>query len=122
MRRLHLAAFGLLVGVLVLWLAGMAFVLNAALLPDEASGKVLAVFSPWQAEEQSFAAIIEAGARPVRPVASFIWVVQSDDAGLARRLREQGAHAVYGEFRFGPALAGCLAYIGGKGAQPPSVL
>lgn len=122
MHRLHLAALGLLGGALLIWLGAMSLVLSDANLPDAAAGKMLAVFGPLRPAEESFAAIVKAGGRPVRPVAGFIWVTQSDRLGFAGRLRAQGARAVYGEFTFGPALAGCIAYIGGKPARPPSLL
>lgn len=109
--RRHVAALGLLGAVLLTWGAVMGKALLDARLPDTASGKVLVMFSPRLPAEQAFTALIAAGARPVRPLADFLWVAQSDEAGLAGRLRAAGALGVFREFAYGPTLAGCLAYV-----------
>lgn len=121
MRRAHLLALGLLAAVLLVWGAAMAVAVNAARLPDGASGKVLAVFGPSASSEATLAAIVAAGARPVRPLAAFLWVAQSDEPGLAGRLRAQGALAVFGDFAFGPSLSGCIAYVRAD-KRPPNLL
>ena len=83
---------------------------------------MLAVFAPSRSSEQTLASVIAAGANPVRPVASFIWVAQSNEAGLAGRLRNQGARGVFGAFTFGPQLDGCIAYVGTRSRPPENVL
>lgn len=112
MARHHLAAAALLAAIVAAWAVAMALVLQTARLPDEAGGLMLAAFAPLTGAEESFRAIAAAGGRPVRPVARFIWVAYSDEPGLAGRLRAQGARFVVSDFAFGPALAGCLAYVG----------
>jgi hypothetical protein len=122
MRRLHLMALGLLTAVLAAWAGAMAVAIADARLPDKASGKVLAVFSPSSPPEQAFAAMIAAGALPMRQVLPFVWIAQGQEAGLARRLRAHGAKGVYGAFTFGPRLAGCFAYAGSRPKPPPNLL
>lgn len=118
MRRLHLAALLFFSAVMAVWLSAAAVVLSAASLPDEAGGKALAVFDPRRSADETFAAIVTSGARPIRAVLPFIWVVQRDEAGLAGDLRRNGAHLVTAQFTFGPMLAGCLAYVDPRNPTP----
>lgn len=110
---LGLAAFILAAGLLI-----MLGAMRSAALPPEAAGKMLAVFEPGSGDDEMFAAIIGAGARPVRRTwLPFVWVVAGDEAGLAGRLKQQGALGSYGELPFSPQIAGCFAYVDAKAME-----
>lgn len=114
----HRLAFGFLAGVLGLWLVVMAVVMRDAALPPEASGTLLAVFEPGTPQDEIFARLTRAEARPVRPTAfGFIWIVAGDTPGLAGRLKQQGALGAYRELPISPTLAGCFAYADAKVAS-----
>lgn len=115
MRRGHGLALALFVGVVVVWLAGMAIVMRHAALPPEASGTMLAVFEPGTTPDAVFASLTRAEARIVKPSGlSFIWVVASDEPGLAGRLQQQGALGAYRELPVSPVIAGCFAFADAK--------
>jgi hypothetical protein len=114
----HRLALTLAAGVLVIWAAAMALTLRAAALPTSASGTMLAVFEPGTPQEMQFAALINAGGRPLRTTwLPFVWVVAGDEAGFAGRLMAAGAIGTYGDMPLSPSLAGCFAYADAKAAE-----
>ena len=114
----HRLALALFLGVIALWLVGMAVVMRHAALPPEASGTMLAVFEPGTSEDDAFASLTRADARIVKPSGlSFIWVVSSDEPGLAGRLRREGALGAYRELPVSPVIAGCFAFADAKVAN-----
>jgi hypothetical protein len=115
MRPGHRLALALFVGVIAVWLAGMAIVMRHAALPRQASGTMLAVFEPGTPEDQVFASLTRADARIVKPSGlGFIWVVASDEPGLAGRLEREGALGAYRELPVSPVIAGCFAFADAK--------
>lgn len=114
----HRLALALAAGVMALWLAAMAATIEAARLPDEATGTLLAVFTPATGEADAMAKIIAAGASPIRRSwIGFVWVVHDDAPGLAGRLAAQGAIGAWRELPVSPELAGCVAYADAKMAE-----
>ena len=116
MRRSgHRLALGLFTAVTLLWLVSMAVLMRLAALPPEASGTMLAVFEPGTPSETVFASLTRAEARVVRPSGlSFIWVVSSEEPGLAGRLTREGALGSYRDLPISPTLAGCFAFADAK--------
>jgi hypothetical protein len=111
----HKLAAGLFVGVLVVWLAGMALVMRHAALPAEATGTMLAIFEPGTPEDRIFASLTRAEARIVRQAGlGFIWVVSSDEPGLAGRLKGEGALGAYRDLPISPTIAGCFGFVDSK--------
>ena len=111
----HRLALALFSGVIALWLVGMAVVMRHAALPPEASGIMLAVFEPGTPEDDVFASLTRADARILKPSGlSFIWVVSSDEPGLAGRLHREGALGTYRELPVSPVIAGCFAFADAK--------
>ncbi len=111
----HRLALALFIGVLAVWLAGMAVVMRHAALPPGASGTMLAVFEPGTPPDTIFASLTRADARIVKPSGlSFIWVVAGDAPGLAGRLKQQGALGAYRELPVSPVIAGCFALADAK--------
>ena len=114
----HRLALALFSGVIALWLVGMAVVMRHAALPPEASGIMLAVFEPGTPEDDVFASLTRADARILKPSGlSFIWVVSSDEPGLAGRLQREGALGAYRELPVSPVIAGCFAFADAKVAS-----
>ena len=114
----HRLALTLFVAVLAVWLAAMAIIMRQAALPPEASGTMLAVFEPGQPEDAIFASLTRANARVVRPSGlGFIWVVSSEEAGLAGRLVQEGAIGAYRDLPISPTIAGCFAFADAKVAS-----
>jgi hypothetical protein len=114
----HRAALGILAAVLALWIVVMAVVMRDAALPPEASGTMLAVFEPGTPQDEIFAKLTRAGARPIRPSAlGFIWIVAGDAPGLAGNLKREGALGAYRDLPISPTLAGCFAYADAKVAS-----
>lgn len=114
----HRAALGVFAGIVVAWIAIMAVVMRDAALPPEATGTMLAVFNPGTPQDQIFASLTRADARPVRPAAfGFIWIVAGDTPGLAGRLKREGALGAYRDLPISPTLAGCFAYADAKVAS-----
>ena len=104
--------------VLILWLAVMAVMMRLAALPPEAPGPLLAVFEPGMSEDEMFARIIAANGKPLRGTwLGFVWAVAGEEAGLAGRLKGQGAIGAYAELPFNPSLAGCFAFADAKVAE-----
>lgn len=117
-RAGHRLALVLFAGVIAVWLLGMAIVMRHAALPPEASGPMLAVFEPGTPEDQVFASLTRAEARIVKPSGlGFIWVVTSEEPGLAGRLRREGALGAYRELPVSPVIAGCFAFADAKVAN-----
>jgi uncharacterized membrane protein YdfJ with MMPL/SSD domain len=113
-RRPHRFAFAVFGGVLALWLVVMLFVMRDAALPASAEGTMLVVFEPGTSEETAFAAITQAGAKPIRKTDfGFIWVVN----GNAGALQQAGALGTYKELPISPVIAGCLAVVDAKAAD-----
>ena len=111
----HRLALALFSGVIALWLVGMAVVMRHAALPPEASGIMLAVFEPGTPEDDVFASLTRADARILKPSGlSFIWVVSSDEPGLAGRLQREGALGTYRKLPVSPVIAGCFAFADAK--------
>ena len=114
----HQFALGFFASVLVLWLGAMAVLMRASALPPEASGIMLAVFEPGTSADDIFARLTAANARPIRPTAfGFIWIVAGDEAGLAGRLKANGAIGAYRELPISPTIAGCFALADAKVAE-----
>ena len=117
-RTGHRLALALFLGVIAVWLVGMAVVMRHAALPPEASGTMLAVFEPGTPEDHVFAALTRADARIVKPSGlGFVWVVASDEPGLAGRLAREGALGTYRELPVSPVIAGCFAFADAKVAS-----
>jgi hypothetical protein len=107
----HRLALALFTGVIATWLIGMAVIMRHAALPPEASGTMLAVFEPGTPEDEVFASLTRADARIVKPSGlGFVWVVSSDEPGLAGRLEREGALGAYRELPVSPVIAGCFAF------------
>ena len=109
-RADHRFALKLLGGVIVVWVAAMVLVLEAARLPPEGSGTVIAVFPPRMNAAESVTAAAAAGAKLVS--ASWfenVLVVADDTPGLSGRLEQAGALAVFRNVSFGGlSFAGCV--------------
>ena len=114
----HRFALGFFASVLVLWLGAMAVLMRASALPPEASGIMLAVFELGTSPDDIFARLTAANARPIRPTTfGFIWIVAGDEAGLAGRLKANGAIGAYRELPISPTIAGCFALADAKVAE-----
>lgn len=100
------------------WLGFTGFAVSRAALPAESSGVMLAAFPLAADDDEIFAAVMEAGGKAVRrtwfPGA---WVVASDDAGFAGRLKAAGAWGAFGQAPIGmPELGGCAVVSVDKAA------
>jgi hypothetical protein len=114
----HKFAFAIFSGVIVVWLIAMAAIMRAGTLPAEASGTMLAVFNPGTPQDQIFASLVNAGAKPIRETSfGFIWVVTGDDPGLSGRLLGQGSIGNYRNLPLSPTIAGCFAFADAKVAE-----
>jgi hypothetical protein len=114
----HRLILGIFVSVLIVWAGAMAFAMRQAALPPEAAGPLLAVFEPGTPEDAIFAAVVNAGGRPVRATwLPFVWVVAGEEAGLAGRIEAAGALGTYSELAISPSLEGCFAYADTKIAE-----
>lgn len=114
-HKFALAAFS---GVIVMWLIAMAAVMRAGALPPEATGTMMAVFEPGTKPDAIFAALVNAGAKPIRETSfGFIWVVSGDEPGLSGRLRANGAIGNYRNLPLSPTIAGCFALADAKVAE-----
>ena len=104
--------------VILLWLLAMAIIMRAGALTPDASGTMLAVFEPNTPSDKVFASIVNAGGKPIRQTSfGFIWVVNSDEAGLAGRLKQNGAIGSYRNLPLSPTIAGCFALADAKIAE-----
>ena len=110
----HRFAIGLFAAVIAVWLGVMSFLMHQAALPGTATGTMLTVFEPGTKSEVAFAAITQAGAKPIRQTSfGFIWVVD----GNAGALKAQGAIGSYRELPISPEIAGCVAVVNDKVAS-----
>ena len=111
-HKFALVFFG---SVIVAWLAVMIGLVRNSALPAEASGTMMAVFEPSITEADAVYAIAAARGNVVKKSGlAFAWVVQSDEQGLAGRMRAKGAIGVYRELPISPALMGCIAVADAK--------
>jgi hypothetical protein len=110
----HRFALTFFISVIVIWLIVMFAIMRDAALPTEANGIMLVVFEPGIADDDAFAAITRATAKPIRKTAfGFIWVVD----GNAGKLEAEGALGSYRELPISPEIAGCVAVIDAKMAN-----
>lgn len=116
----HRLALFIAAGVLVLWLAGMAAALRVLAPPNEASGRLLAIFPPEYEERQAMEAIVRAGGRTFGQTWFLLgWAVLGEDPGFAGRLRAHGAFVLI-DLPLVPTLAGCtgVAATANTGRRP----
>lgn len=114
----HRLAIGLALGVILLWLAGMAIAIRSARLPLDATGPMIVVFEPGITKEDMLARIVTAGARPIRETwLPFVWVVIGEQSETSARLMSQGAIGTYRELPITASLAGCFAFADAKIAE-----
>jgi len=105
----HALALGFLLAIGLAWAGLMAASLLRAELPDEAAGRLLAVFPMHDRGGNGY----RAAARAEAAIVGTLWlpnmvIVQENTPGLARRLRQAGAVAVYRAEAFETfSLAGC---------------
>ena len=110
----HRFALSLFASVIAVWLVAMFVIMRQAALPANATGIMLVVFEPGIKPDDAFAAIIRAGAKPVRETSlGFIWVVN----GEAGKLKAQGALGSYRNLPISPTIAGCVAVADAKVAE-----
>ncbi len=110
----HRFAITLFTSVILVWLVAMLTLMRASALPSDAAGQMLVVFEPSTPKETAFAAIVNAGAKPIRETAfGFIWVVD----GNAGALEQNGALGAYRELPINPSIAGCVAIADAKVAN-----
>ena len=114
----HKFALTFFASVIGLWLIGMALIMRAGALSSEATGTMLAVFEPNTSSDKVFASIVNAGGKPIRQTSfGFIWVVTSDEPGLAGKLKQNGAIGSYRNLPLSPTIAGCFALADAKIAE-----
>ena len=93
----------------------MAVIMRAGALSPDATGTMLAVFEPNTSSDNAFASIVNAGGKPIRQTSfRFIWVVTSEEIGLAGRLKQNGAIGSYRNLPLSPTIAGCFALADAK--------
>ena len=93
----------------------MAVLIHNAALPSEASGIMMAIFDPGISQTEALRVIAAAQGKIVKQTGfGFAWLVQSDEPGLAGRLKENGALGAYRELPINIELAGCLAVVDAK--------
>jgi hypothetical protein len=114
----HKFALTFFSGVILLWLVAMAAIMREGRLPAEATGTMLAVFNPGTSQDQIFAKLVNAGAKPIRETSfGFIWVVAGDELGLSGRLQAEGSIGNYRNLPLSPTIAGCFALADAKVAE-----
>jgi hypothetical protein len=114
----HKFALTFFSGVILLWLVAMAAIMREGRLPAEATGTMLAVFNPGTSQDQIFAKLVNAGAKPIRETSfGFIWVVAGDERGLSGRLQAEGSIGNYRNLPLSPTIAGCFALADAKVAE-----
>jgi hypothetical protein len=107
----HRFAFTVFASVIGIWLIAMFAIMRDAALPANAQGIMLVVFEPGTKDDEAFAAITRAQAKPIRKTAfGFIWVVD----GNAGALKAEGALGSYRELPISPEIAGCVAVADAK--------
>ena len=111
-KKANKSAAILVTAAFVAWVAGVGWVLASAYLSEEANGKMAVLFWPPPTAETGFRAIIAAGGEPIRPYfGSTLWIAHGAEPGFVGRLKAEGATAAFKELTFGPAFAGCFAYL-----------
>ena len=106
----HRFALKLLAWITGVWLIGMVFLFEAAVLPPEASGTVIVLFPLSTHSAEAVSASAAAGAKLV----SATWfenvlVVADEMPGLAGRLKAAGAIDAFENISFaGFSFAGCI--------------
>jgi hypothetical protein len=107
----HRFALTVFASVIAIWLIAMFAIMRDAALPANAQGIMLVVFEPGTKDDEAFAAITRAKAKPIRKTAfGFIWVVD----GNAGTLKAEGALGSYRELPISPEIAGCVAVADAK--------
>jgi hypothetical protein len=107
----HRFALTVFASVIAIWLIAMFAIMRDAALPTDARGIMLVVFEPGTKDDQAFAAITRAQAKPIRKTSfGFIWVVD----GNAGALKAEGALGSYRELPISPEIAGCVAVADAK--------
>jgi len=110
----HRFVFTFFATVIVLWLVVMMVIMRHSALPPSATGPMMVVFEPGTPQDQAFAAIVRAGAKPIRETSfGFIWVVD----GEAGKLVNAGALGAYRELPISPVIAGCVAVADAKASE-----
>jgi hypothetical protein len=106
----HRFALKLLASIVCLWLIGMALLLEAAVLPPEASGTVIVLFPPGTNSAEAVAASAAAGAKLLAATwFDNLLVVADDTSGLVGRLQEAGAVDAFKNMSVGGfSFAGCI--------------
>jgi hypothetical protein len=106
----HRLALKLLAWIIAVWLAGMVLLFEAAALPSEGSGTVIVLYPIGTGFGRSVTASAAAGAKLVSPSwFENVLVVADEMPGLAGRLNDQGALAVFKNISFaGFSFAGCI--------------
>jgi hypothetical protein len=107
----HRFALSVFASVIAIWLIAMFAIMRDAALPPSADGTMLVVFEPGTKDDEAFAAITRAEAKPIRKTAfGFIWVVD----GNAGKLKAEGALGSYRDLPISPEIAGCVAVADAK--------
>jgi hypothetical protein len=106
-HRFALKLLGWIVGI---WLAAIALLFKAAALPSEASGTVIVLYPLGTNTAGSVSATAAAGAQLVSPSwFGNVLVVADETPGLAGRLKDHGALAVFENMSLaGFNFAGCV--------------
>ena len=106
----HVLPIALLLLALVFWAGFMTLALRGAALPDEATGVVAVVFPLQRDADAVFNAIMLAEGRIVTNTwLDTAWIVQSDQPGFVKRLKDSGAWAVFKPSLFQPfTVGGCF--------------
>jgi len=106
----HRFALKLLAWTAGIWLIAIALLFKAAALPPEASGTVIVLFPLGTESAEAVAAGAAAGAKLISTSWLENMLVVADEApGLAGRLQEHGALAVFENMSFaGFSFAGCI--------------
>jgi hypothetical protein len=99
----------IVLGFVLLWLGAIVLAGRLMMLPDEADGRLYAVFPPTTGGDAAYMAIIEAGGRPIGPaLGTWSWEAHGETPGFVGRLEEEGAVVAFRTSPFGIPLAGCL--------------
>jgi len=115
----------LLLGFLALWVVTMAVALPLGALPENAGGRVLAVFPPSLGPDARLLAIVEAEGRPVLGfLGGLVWLTEPADdksgaPGFVGRLKAAGAWAAYHPDTFAVLPQGGCFYISVHPPGPP---
>lgn len=115
-NRHHWLAAAVFGGMLAVWGAAMVWTTSLSSAADAQAGTVVTVFAPAD-ERAAMTAIRAAGGLLVANPAAGTWVVHGDDAGLAGRLRDEGALGVFTRVPVAlPGASGCFFLPDGQHA------